>query len=62
MSNLDKMSSYGLYLQTVRVEKGISIEKVSAETRIRTEILHAIEAVVGKTTAIFPTTCLSRVS
>jgi cytoskeletal protein RodZ len=44
MSKPDKMSSYGLYLQTVRVEKGISIEKVARETRIRTEILHAIEA------------------
>jgi len=44
MSDMDKTSSYGLYLQTVRVEKGISIEKVSAETRIRTEILRSIEA------------------
>jgi cytoskeletal protein RodZ len=44
MSKTDKMSSYGLYLQTVRVEKGISIETVAAETRIRADILRAIEA------------------
>jgi len=44
MTNTDKMSSYGLYLQSLRVEKGISIEQVAAETRIRSEILRAIEA------------------
>ena len=44
MSKTDKTASYGLYLQTVRVEKGVSIEKVAAETRIRGEILRAIEA------------------
>lgn len=44
MNKTDKMSSYGLYLQTVRVEKGVSIEQVAAETRIRAEILRAIEA------------------
>jgi cytoskeletal protein RodZ len=44
MSDTDKTSSYGLYLQTMRVEKGISVEDVAAETRIRTEILRAIEA------------------
>lgn len=44
MSKTDKTTSYGLYLQTVRVEKGVSIEKVAAETRIRAEILRAIEA------------------
>jgi len=44
MTKNDHMSSYGLYLQTLRVEKGISIEAVSAETRIRTEILRSIEA------------------
>jgi cytoskeletal protein RodZ len=43
MTNTDKMSSYGLYLQSLRVEKGISIEQVAAETRIRAEILRAIE-------------------
>jgi cytoskeleton protein RodZ len=44
MTKTDKMSSYGLYLQTVRVEKGISIDDVAAETRIRAEILRSIEA------------------
>ena len=44
MTKSDRVSSYGLYLQTVRVEKGISIERVSEETRIRAEILRSIEA------------------
>jgi len=44
MTKTDKMSSYGLYLQSLRVEKGISIEQVAAETRIRAEILRSIEA------------------
>ena len=44
MTKTDKMSSYGLYLQTVRVDKGISIEKVAEESRIRAEILRSIEA------------------
>ncbi len=44
MTKTDKMSSYGLYLQSLRVEKGISIEQVAAETRIRSEILRSIEA------------------
>ena len=44
MAKTDKMTSYGLYLQTVRVEKGITIERVALETRIRSDILHAIEA------------------
>lgn len=44
MTKTNKMSSYGLYLQTVRVEKGISIERVSEESRIRGEILRSIEA------------------
>jgi cytoskeleton protein RodZ len=44
MTNTDKMSSYGLYLQTIRVEKGITIERVAEESRIRAEILRAIEA------------------
>ena len=44
MTKTDKMSSYGLYLQSLRVEKGISIEQVAAETRIRVEILRSIEA------------------
>ena len=44
MTKNDQMSSFGLYLQTLRVEKGISIEQVAAETRIRAEILRSIEA------------------
>jgi len=44
MTKTDKTSSYGLYLQTVRVEKGIPIERVAEESRIRAEILRAIEA------------------
>lgn len=44
MTNTDKMSSYGLYLQTIRVEKGITIERVAEESRIRAEILRSIEA------------------
>jgi cytoskeletal protein RodZ len=44
MTKTDTTSSYGLYLQSVRVEKGISIERVAQETRIRVEILRSIEA------------------
>lgn len=44
MTKPDKTSSYGMYLQAVRVEKGIPLETVAAETRIRAEILRAIEA------------------
>jgi cytoskeletal protein RodZ len=44
MTQNGKMSSYGLYLQTVRVEKGISIEQVAEESRIRAGILRSIEA------------------
>jgi cytoskeletal protein RodZ len=44
MTQNGKMSSYGLYLQTVRVEKGISIDQVAEESRIRAEILRSIEA------------------
>lgn len=44
MTQTDKTPSFGLYLQSVRVEKGISLERVAAETRIRTEILRSIEA------------------
>lgn len=44
MTKPDKTSSYGMYLQAMRVEKGIPIETVAAETRIRAEILRAIEA------------------
>ncbi|MEN8782383.1 MAG: RodZ domain-containing protein [Desulfobacterales bacterium] len=36
--------SFGRYLQSIRVEKGISLKAVSHETRIRLETLHFIEA------------------
>lgn len=36
--------SFGRYLQSIRVEKGISLKAVSQETRIRLETLHFIEA------------------
>ncbi|MGW8187044.1 MAG: helix-turn-helix domain-containing protein, partial [Desulfobacterales bacterium] len=36
--------SFGRYLQSIRVEKGISLKAVSQETRIRMETLHFIEA------------------
>lgn len=35
--------SFGRYLQSIRVEKGISLKAVSYETRIRLETLHFIE-------------------
>ncbi len=35
--------SFGRYLQSIRVEKGISLKAVSQETRIRLETLHFIE-------------------
>lgn len=35
--------SFGRYLQSIRVEKGISLKTVSHETRIRLETLHFIE-------------------
>jgi cytoskeletal protein RodZ len=41
---IDKASlSFGRYLQQIRLEKGISLEVVSKETRIRPDILYAIE-------------------
>jgi len=41
---VDKASlSFGRYLQQVRLEKGISLEAISKETRIRPEVLYAIE-------------------
>jgi hypothetical protein len=58
MTNTDKMSSYGLYLQTIRVEKGITIERVAEESRIRAEILRSIEAEDHDN---LPMTCLSKV-
>ncbi|MGD8337761.1 MAG: DUF4115 domain-containing protein [Desulfobacterales bacterium] len=36
--------SFGRYLQSIRVEKGISLKAVSQETRIRLGTLHFIEA------------------
>ena len=36
--------SFGRYLQSIRIEKGISLEDVSKETRIRREALLYIEA------------------
>jgi cytoskeletal protein RodZ len=35
--------SFGRYLQSIRVDKGISLKAVSQETRIRLETLHFIE-------------------
>ncbi|MFZ0611124.1 MAG: RodZ domain-containing protein [Desulfobacterales bacterium] len=35
--------SFGRYLQAIRIEKGISLQTVSQETRIRLETLHHIE-------------------
>jgi cytoskeleton protein RodZ len=35
--------SFGRYLQSIRVEKGINLKAVSQETRIRLETLHYIE-------------------
>ncbi len=35
--------SFGRYLQSIRIEKGISLNEVSKETRIRLETLHQIE-------------------
>jgi cytoskeletal protein RodZ len=36
-------SSFGQYLQTIRVQKQMSLEQVAAETRIRVTILRALE-------------------
>lgn len=41
---IDKASlSFGRYLQQIRLEKGIGLEAISKETRIRPDILYAIE-------------------
>jgi len=41
---IDKASlSFGRYLQQIRLEKGISLEAISQETRIRPDVLYAIE-------------------
>lgn len=41
--NEKKALSFGRYLQAIRMEKGISLEAVSAETKIRLETLQQIE-------------------
>jgi len=38
-----KMLSFGRYLQAIRLEKGINLDDISAETRIGIEMLEAIE-------------------
>ena len=43
MSNETSSRSFGRYLQTVRIEKGINLEQVSRETRISLDVLDAIE-------------------
>lgn len=44
MTREQQLTSFGLFLQSVRIEKKISIESLSAETRIRVEVLRRIEA------------------
>jgi cytoskeleton protein RodZ len=44
METKEMLSSFGNYLQSIRLEKHISIERVSAETRIRQEMIRRIEA------------------
>ncbi|MBL0712913.1 MAG: DUF4115 domain-containing protein [Desulfosarcina sp.] len=44
MTRDHKLTSFGLYLQTARLEKNISIEALSAEIRVRIEILKRLEA------------------
>ena len=43
MDAKEKKLSFGRYLQTARLEKGITIEQISRETRIRMETLSQIE-------------------
>lgn len=43
MSEENGKLTYGIYLQSIRLKKGLSIEEVSALTRIRPEILRRIE-------------------
>lgn len=43
MSEENGKLTYGIYLQSLRLKKGLSIEDVSAQTRIRPEILRLIE-------------------
>lgn len=44
MTRNQQLTSFGLYLQTARIEKKMSIETLSAETRIRVEVLKRLEA------------------
>jgi cytoskeletal protein RodZ len=44
MTRDQHLTSFGLYLQTARIDKKLSIEALSAEIRIRTEVLKQLEA------------------
>ncbi len=44
MTSDQQLTSFGLYLQTARLEKKMSIESLSADTRIRVEVLKQLEA------------------
>ncbi|MDJ0720439.1 MAG: DUF4115 domain-containing protein [Desulfobacterales bacterium] len=44
MTRDQQLTSFGLFLQSARIEKKISIESLSAETRIRVEVLKRLEA------------------
>lgn len=44
MDTKEPLASFGNYLQSVRLEKRISIERVASETRIRQEMIRRIEA------------------
>ncbi len=44
MTHDQQLTSFGLFLQSARIEKKISIDALAAETRIRIEVLRRIEA------------------
>ena len=44
MTSDQQLTSFGLFLQSARIEKKISLESLAAETRIRVEVLRRIEA------------------
>ena len=44
MTSDQQLTSFGLFLQSARIEKKISIESLAAETRIRVEVLRRLEA------------------
>ena len=44
MTRDQQLTSFGLFLQTARIEKKLSIEALSAETRIRVEVLKHLES------------------